>query len=93
MQVPNLAYRTGGVWNESGHENAEYDKLLDEAGGIADAKDRSVVMAKLEKILQDDSVISQSLWRSLFSANNKKVKGFVLQVAAEHHMNGVWIDA
>ncbi len=93
VQVPNLAYRTGGVWNESGHENAEYDRLLDEAGGIADAKERSLVMAKLEKILQEDSVISQSLWRSLFSANNKKVKGFVLQVALEHHLNDVWIDA
>ena len=88
-----LGYRSGGKWNESAHDNPEFDRLLDEAGGIANPKDRSVVMAKVEKILQDDSVISQSLWRSLFSANNKKVKGFNLHVALEHHLNGVWIDA
>ncbi|MCH8183498.1 MAG: ABC transporter substrate-binding protein [Proteobacteria bacterium] len=88
-----LGYRTGGAWNESAHNNPEFDRLLDEAGGIANAKDRSVVMAKVEKILQDDSVISQSLWRSLFNANNEKVKGFELNVALEHHMNNVWMSA
>ena len=50
-------------------------------------------MAKVEKTLQDDSVISQSLWRSLFSANNKKVQGLNLHVALEHHLNNTWIDA
>ena len=89
----NKGYRTGGPWNESAHDNPEFDRLLDEAGGIANAKDRSVVMAKVEKTLQDDSVISQSLWRSLFSANNEKVKGLKLHVSLEHHLNGVWIDA
>ena len=93
VQVLNLAYRTGGVWNESNHNNPEYDRILDAAGGIADPKARSIEMAKLEKMLQDDSVISQSLWRSLFSANHKKVKGFNLHVALEHHFNKVWIDA
>ena len=93
VQVLNLAYRTGGVWNESGHSNPEYDRILDIAGGIADPKARSIEVAKLEKMLQDDSVISQSLWRSLFSANNNKVHGFDLHVALEHQFNKVWIDA
>ena len=46
-----LGYRSGGKWNESAHNNPEFDRLLDEAGGIANPKDRSVVMAKVEKIL------------------------------------------
>ncbi|MFQ5974340.1 MAG: ABC transporter substrate-binding protein, partial [Alphaproteobacteria bacterium] len=32
-QVLNLAYRTGGVWNEAAYSNPEYDRLLDEASG------------------------------------------------------------
>ena len=88
-----LGYRTGGKWNETGHNNPEFDKALDEATGILDPRERSVVMAKVEKLLQDDSVISQSLWRSLFNANNKKVKGWTLGNALEHHLNDVWIDA
>ena len=89
----NKGYRTGGPWNESAHNNPVFDRLLDQAGGIADPRERSVVMADVQKTLQDDSVISQSLWRSLFNANHKKVKGFNLHVALEHHFNKVWIDA
>ncbi len=93
VQVPNLAYRTGGVWNESAHSNPEYDRLLDEASGTPNPVERSKVMAKLERILQDDAVISQSLWRSLFNANSTKVKGWNLHTALEHHFNDVWLDS
>ena len=74
--VLNLAYRSGVPWNESKHENPAFDKLLDEAGGIADAKERSKVMAKLEQMMQDDSPIAQPLWRAVFDAGSTKVQGY-----------------
>jgi peptide/nickel transport system substrate-binding protein len=93
IQVLNLAYRSGVAWNETAYANPEFDKLLDEAGAILDPNERRKVVAKLEAILQDDAIISQSLWRSVFSAAHKNVKGIYAQVALEHHYNQVWLDA
>ena len=91
VQVLNLAYRSGVAWNETSYANPEFDKLLDEAGTKVSADERRKVMAKLEAILQDDAVISQSFWRSIFVASNKRVQGLYAQVALEHHYNKVWM--
>ena len=66
VQVLNLAYRSGGAWNESGFANPEFDKLLDEANGIPDANMRRGVMAKIQKMMQDEGVTIQPYWRSLY---------------------------
>ncbi len=66
VQVLGLAYRSGEAWNESGFANEEFDNLLSEASGIADADKRRVLMAKIEKIMQDEGVIIQPYWRSLY---------------------------
>lgn len=66
VQVLALAYRSGEAWNESGFANAEFDSLLVEAMAISDAGARSKVMAKIEKIMQDEGVIIQPFWLSLF---------------------------
>jgi peptide/nickel transport system substrate-binding protein len=71
-----LAYRTGGTWNESAFSNAEFDKLLSQAEGILDAKERSQVMAKLEQIMLDEGPIVQPVWRALFTFMDKRVQGF-----------------
>ncbi len=91
-QVLNLAYRSGVAWNETNYANPEFDALLDEAGGILDAIERREVMAKLEKILQDDAIISQSSWRSVFITANDRVKNIYVQPAEEHHYNKVWMS-
>ncbi|MDP6819650.1 MAG: ABC transporter substrate-binding protein [Alphaproteobacteria bacterium] len=92
VQVLNLAYRSGVAWNETNYSNPEFDKTLDQAGGILDPNERRKVTRKLEEILQDDAIIQQSLWRSVFVTANKRVKGLYAQVALEHHYNGVWLD-
>jgi len=66
VQVLALAYRSGEAWNESGFANAEFDSLLTDAMAISDAGARSKVMAKIEKIMQDEGVIIQPYWLSLF---------------------------
>lgn len=91
VQVYNLAYRTGVPWNESAYANPEFDKLLDQAGTKLDPKARREDMAKLEKILQDDAVFVQALWRSVFVTANKRVRGVSAHVALEHHYNKVWL--
>jgi peptide/nickel transport system substrate-binding protein len=71
-----LAYRTGVTWNETHYSNADFDRLLTEAEGIPDTEKRRAVMAKLEKILQDDGPIVQPFWNSMVTFYDKRVKGF-----------------
>lgn len=71
-----LAYRTGVPWNESAYSNKEFDDLLSKAEGTIDIKARSEILGKLEKIMQEDGPIAQPLWRSVYAAYDKRVKGF-----------------
>lgn len=64
--ILNLAYRSGVAWNEAAFSNEEFDTLLDQANGIADADERRVVMARLQEIMQEEGVTLQPYWRSLF---------------------------
>ncbi|WP_245902442.1 ABC transporter substrate-binding protein [Pararhodobacter marinus] len=75
VQVLNLAYRTGGAWNETAFSNEEFDSLLDEANGIADADARREVMARIETIMQEEGVLIQPYWRSIFRNAAENVHG------------------
>ena len=72
VQVLALAYRSGVAWNESGFANAEFDDLLTRALSIADADARREVMARLQQIMQDEGVLIQPYWRSVFNHSNGK---------------------
>ena len=66
VQILNLAYRSGVAWNETAFANAEFDSLLDQANGIQDANARREVMARLQRIMQEEAVTIVPYWRSLF---------------------------
>ncbi|MDH3792361.1 MAG: ABC transporter substrate-binding protein, partial [Rhodospirillales bacterium] len=91
VMVLNLGYRSGVPWNESNYANPDFDKALDDAGGTLDVAERRKKMEKVEKILQDDAVISQPLWRSVFTAGSKKVHGFQMHPTIYHQLNKVWV--
>ena len=76
VMVLGLAYRTGVPWNESYWSNAKFDELLTKAEGILDADKRREVIKDIEVIMQEEGPIVQPLWRSVFSAMDKKVKGY-----------------
>ena len=89
VQIYGLAYRGGVKWNEANYSNAEFDALLDEANSLADPAARSVVMGKLEKILQDDGVIIQPYWRGILCHHSDAVHGYFKHQANEHHLEEV----
>ncbi|MGH6892209.1 MAG: ABC transporter substrate-binding protein [Dongiaceae bacterium] len=76
VMVLGLAYRTGVPWNESHWSNPKFDELLAKAEGILDVDKRREVMVQLETIMQEEGPIVQPLWRSVFTALDKRVKGF-----------------
>ena len=93
VQVLALAYRTGEAWNETAFANAEFDALLGEALAIADAQKRSEIMAKVEKIMQDEGVVIQPFWRSLYRHTKQNVMGAEMHPTYELHFTKWWIDA
>ena len=76
VMVLGLAYRAGVPWNESSYDNPEFDSLLTKAEGILDVDERRKIMQQLETIMQEDGPIVQPLWRSVFTAMDKRVHGY-----------------
>ncbi|MFZ5709502.1 MAG: ABC transporter substrate-binding protein [Pseudomonadota bacterium] len=93
VQVLALAYKSGVPWNETAFSNAEFDKTLTEAMAIADADKRRVLMARLEQIMQDEGVLIQPYWRSLYRHAKPIVKDAPMNPVFEHHHYQWWIDA
>ena len=92
VRVLGLAERSGAKWNESRYANPEFDRTLDEAGATFDVAKRRVLMGKLQKMLQDDAVIAQPLWRSVFTASHQRVQGFQIHPTLYHQYNGIWFS-
>ena len=93
VQVLSLAYRSGEAWNETAFNNAEFDTLLAEANSIADADSRRVVMKRIEEIMQEEGVMIQAFWRSLYRHYDPKVKGASMHPTFEHHHYKWWMEA
>ncbi len=74
--IYNLVYKTGVPWNHTQYSNKEFDKLLDLAQSSPDVAKRSKIMAKLEKILQEDGPVIQSFWRPVLTAMDKRIMGY-----------------
>ena len=87
VQVLALAYRSGEPWNESAFANAEFDGLLADALAIADADQRREVMAKLQTIMQDEGVIIQPYWRSIYRHHKDNVVGADMHPTFEIHVS------
>ena len=90
VQVLNLAYRSGVAWNETAFANAEFDSLLDQANGIADADERREVMRRLQEIMQEEGVLIQPYWRSLFRHARPNVHGAEMHPTFEVRYQNYW---
>ncbi|MEM1232609.1 MAG: ABC transporter substrate-binding protein [Pseudomonadota bacterium] len=86
VQVLALAYRSGEAWNETAFANEEFDSLLAEATAIADADQRREVMAKIQTIMQDEGVVVQPYWRSIFRHARPDVVGAEMHPTFEIHV-------
>ena len=85
VQNMSLAYTSTGSWNETGMANKDFDTAMAKALSLADAEKRRAVMLVLEKILQDEGVIIQPFWRSIFHHAKPNVKGVEMHPSFEHH--------
>ena len=79
--------------NESSYDNPEFDRLLTKAEGILDVEERRKIMSELETIMQEDGPIVQPLWRSVFTAMDKRVHGFQMHPTSYMFANEWAIEA
>ena len=93
VQVLNLAYRSGVPWNETAFANAEFDTLLTQAMSIADVDARREVMAQIETIMQQQGVLIQPYWRSVYRHYTEAVHGAEMHPTFEHHHYQWWKSA
>ncbi len=85
VQNMSLAYTSKGSWNETAMANADFDTKMAQALSLADADKRREVMKDLESILQDEGVMVQPFWRSLFRHAKENVVGIDMHPSFEHH--------
>jgi peptide/nickel transport system substrate-binding protein len=93
VQVLAVAYRSGVAWNETAFANPEFDTLLSEALSISDADARREVMAQIQQIMQDEGVLIQPYWRSIYRNFRPGVGGADTHPTFEHHHYKWHIDA
>lgn len=92
VQVYALAYRSGEAWNESGHENPEFDAKLDAALGTFDADARRQIMAELQAMLQDSGAMIQPFWANETMHHVEAVKNIERHQFREMQLEKVWLD-
>ncbi len=85
VQIWALAYKSGEAWNEFGWANPEFDAILSEALSLADADKRRELMARGEKLVQDEGVTIQPYWRSLYRHYREGLVGVDMHITFEHH--------
>ncbi|WP_245243249.1 ABC transporter substrate-binding protein [Pararhodobacter sp. SW119] len=90
VQVLNLAYRSGVAWNEAGYSNPEFDALLDQANGIADADERREVMLEIQRLMREDGVLIQPYWRSLYRNMRPEIRGAEMHPTFEVRYQQYW---
>lgn len=92
VQTLALAYRSGSVWNDSGFNDPEFDRLLDLALSLASHAERRPVMAQLQERLQSRFVMIQPFWRDLTCHSAPGVFGVEVHPMLEHHHTEWWRD-
>ncbi len=92
-----LAYRCRDgkpvAWNETGWCDPAFEKMLDEAEGILDHKERKKIMAKIEPYQRENGSIGLPFWRSVFQGADKRLKGYKVHPNLYQHVTDAWLEA
>ncbi len=93
VQVLAVAYKSGVAWNETAFNNAEFDAELAKAMSLADVAKRKEVMKRIEEIMQEQGVLIQAYWQTLYRHYKAKVHGVEMHPTYEHHVYKWWMEA
>lgn len=91
IQVVSIAYRTGEPWNETAYSNPELDAKINEALTIIDPDQRRVLMADIQRILQDSGIIIQPYWRKTYTHSALNVRNHKANPLEQYVYAEVWL--
>jgi peptide/nickel transport system substrate-binding protein len=95
--VLSLAYRCRDgkpvAWNETGWCDPTFEKMLDEAEGILDHKERKKIMAKIEPYQREHGSIGLPFWRSAFQGADKRIRNYRIHTNQYLHVTEAWLEA
>jgi peptide/nickel transport system substrate-binding protein len=90
-QALSLGYRSGVPWNETHFSSQAFDRALDEAETTLDPAGRRAKMERVERILQDASVMWQPVFRPVYMLVSKSVHGLTAHPTQFHQLQRVWL--
>ena len=70
-----LAFKSDAAWNETYHQDPEFDKILVEVRGVTDAAKRKEMYHTLQEKIHNDNGSIIPLYRNYVDAVSDKVKG------------------
>lgn len=83
---------TGGANNQTGWGNAEYDRLIAEAGRTLDQAARFELFQKAEAILLDEAPIAPVFFGTRTFLIHPSVKGWVPSLLGIHRYQKIWLE-
>lgn len=93
VQVLAIAYRSGEAWNETGFANPEFDALVNRAMSILDADARREIMVEVQTLMQEEGVIMQPYWRSLYNHARPGVVNAQVHISQQIHPHKLGFEA
>jgi peptide/nickel transport system substrate-binding protein len=96
--VLNLAYGADDqgqpvAWNETRWVDPEFNRLLNQANGTLDVRERKGIFCKLEKIQQERGSVGISFWQNLWMVTSKKLKGVKAHPNLYMLFNAAYLEA
>jgi peptide/nickel transport system substrate-binding protein len=88
----NIAYKTGGDWNETHYTNKQLDDLLVQYDADLDAAKRKDELKQMCQLLSDDGGMINAGWRQDIYAQQNTVQNFVMHPLVALYYKDVWLE-
>jgi peptide/nickel transport system substrate-binding protein len=87
----NIAYKTGGDWNETHWSNKDLDNTLVQYDAELDPVKRKAELKQMCQILADDGGMINSGWRQDIYCQDSTVQNFVMHPLVAMYYRDVWL--
>ena len=95
--ILSIAYKGGAPYNETGWNNARFDKLLVEARGVTDFAKRKEIYGEMQQMLQDEGGTISPVYSDFLDASASHVKGITPHSSGPlgfyQFATNVWLDS
>ena len=92
LEAIGIVYKSDAAWNESHYENAELDRLLEEAPAEFDEAKRNAIFARMQEIMVDDAPRVIPAFQPVFFFARAYVQGVAAHPLHYFYLDQAWLD-